>query len=369
MRVLHFGYSGNAQPGVISQLQGEIDAAEHSMFSWKVAYFCHDTSDCPFVYSTKMSSGRGIVKRLARYLVLRFYAGYWLFKNRNDYDLVLIRWVVGDIFILVYSLLAGKYITIHHTKELEEVVHQKGIVSRVAYYVERFIGRIVLTRAQAVVAVTNEILEYEFSRIVGQSSVRGKPGFVYSNGLNMDRVRLAADQREGKPKLLFVAAQFKPWHGLDILLDEISRFKGDLELHIVGDVGDLDCFDERVVFHGRLSADEICVLAAKIDLAIGSLAMFRNNLTEGATLKVREYLALGLPVFACHKDSGLPVDFPYFFKSDSIDLEKMLQIALGMRQEGRSAVREMAKVHISKTDRVHRLFSFLSQLNGNVDKK
>ena len=54
--------------------------------------------------------------------------------------------------------------------------------------------------------------------------------------------------------------------------------------------------------------------------------MYRNGLTDGCTLKVREMLAMGLPIFSGHKDTALPDNFPYYF-SEGGNIEDIIEFS------------------------------------------
>jgi hypothetical protein len=48
--------------------------------------------------------------------------------------------------------------------------------------------------------------------------------------------------------------------------------------------------------------------------ALGSLALYKNGMHEACPLKVREYLALGLPVIGACADTDIPDDAHYYLR-------------------------------------------------------
>ena len=54
--------------------------------------------------------------------------------------------------------------------------------------------------------------------------------------------------------------------------------------------------------------------------------MYRAGVKEGATIKVREMLAMGLPVYSGHVDTALPQDFP-FYKNNKVNLKNIIDFA------------------------------------------
>ena len=73
---------------------------------------------------------------------------------------------------------------------------------------------------------------------------------------------------------------------------------------------------------------------------------------------MREYLDAGIPVFAGHKDSGIPEEFP-FFHSGNVNLEKIISFSKLMRNISRNEVKSAASNFISKE-------MLLYELNKNL---
>jgi len=69
---------------------------------------------------------------------------------------------------------------------------------------------------------------------------------------------------------------------------------------------------------------------------------------EGTTLKVREMLAMGLPVFSGHRDSALPDTFPYYASRNVMKLADLYNFACSMKGVTRGEVRDAAAPFIEK---------------------
>ena len=76
--------------------------------------------------------------------------------------------------------------------------------------------------------------------------------------------------------------------------------------------------------------------------------MYRVGLTDGCTLKVREMLAMGLPVFSGHKDTALPKDFPYYF-SEGGNIEDIIKFSIKVANVTRQEVRDASFRYIDKS--------------------
>ena len=105
---------------------------------------------------------------------------------------------------------------------------------------------------------------------------------------------------------------------------------------------------ENIVVHGSLSTSEYFRIASKCDIGIGSLALFRKNLNEASTLKVREMLAMGLPVYSGHKDSAFAEDYQFYYCTKKFNLQEMITYALNHKTTSRDKIRSSACQLIEK---------------------
>jgi glycosyltransferase involved in cell wall biosynthesis len=138
---------------------------------------------------------------------------------------------------------------------------------------------------------------------------------------------------------------------LDLLIDALKNSNELFELHIVGggyqQFAEACAGDERFIFHGMRDRDYCQRIFAQCDIGIGTLALERKGMKEACPLKVREYLASGLPVYAGHQDGALPDDFP-FYKKGTLEVEAILNYAKKCRQVSREEIRKQATLYIDK---------------------
>jgi glycosyltransferase involved in cell wall biosynthesis len=117
-----------------------------------------------------------------------------------------------------------------------------------------------------------------------------------------------------KPALFFVGSPNQKWHGVEELV-EFATLNPDIQVEIVGDTADVKL--SNITFHGVLSPEEYRTIAAKCIAGVGTLNLSAKKMFEASPLKVREYLAMGLPVIIKYKDVDLDSSEDYVLELPS----------------------------------------------------
>jgi glycosyltransferase involved in cell wall biosynthesis len=362
--------------GPINQLTFEKIAAKslEPEFLWETKCFTlgEKVSKYDFVITFTPSQMKGLLGRIHNNIKLRRTAFRWLKEHQDQYDAVVMRYNYADPFVYWNSHWFKNVFTVHHTFEIEQIRLGGGIkqliasflgkptlsqtkivnvlgkrLAAVVAFIERQVGKRILARTKGLIGVTHEIAEYENARLKQK-----KPHYFFPNGINISSIELAKDERAGIPKLVFIASDVTlSWHGLDLLIDTLKTSKELFEIHIVGgsyhQFAEACAGDERFIFHGMRDWDYRKHLLARCDIGIGTLALERKGMNEACPLKVREYLASGLPVYSGHKDGALPNDFP-FYKKGILEIKAILNYAKECRKFNREAVRRQATPYIDK---------------------
>ena len=359
-KVLHFSLHKKIPSGVIHQLLSEQKSQKllPDCIQWDTIVFSHDDKMAEIHKPVPMILTENSILGLAlNYISLRTKAYKWLRQHANQYDAIVLRYRAGDLFLLKESRWFGNVFTLHHTKELEEAKTRYGQGGRFEEYLERYVGLRVLQKAKGIIGVTKDIASYELARIS-----ESKPSYCYPNGINMEDVQVVGDKRSGTPTLIFVASMYTQWHGLDLVLREFQKANRDFRLHVVGfEKIDEPIEDDRIIFHGSQDRDYIINLMAECDLGLGSFALNRIGLLEACHLKVREYLAAGVPVYAAYRDAGLPDDFP-FYKVGQISVDRIIEYALKARRYSRMDIRQASEQYIDKTILMNKLVNWLESI-------
>lgn len=367
MRVLHAALMAQYEPGVIQQMQWEDDAAVAYDLAWDARLFVprdsgYPSGSCVVTFSGKGRRAEGnAASRIRFWLDFRkaYYA--WLEQQAKNYDLILLRQSMSDPFRALF--IKGQkrpVISVHHTLEIPELKGRGGFAGQVRAVAESCFGSQALRVASGVVGVTEEIRNYELSRLKGLE----KASFVYPNGIMLgDESSLIGHEREGAVSIIFVASHFVPWHGLDLLLNDLKSCTQDFRLHLVGRVSEKDMRlidgDSRVVVHGLLKAEQIRALTDECDVGLASFALQRKGMFEACTLKVREYLSRGVPVYSGHRDV-FPKEFA-FYKKGSPSFSEIIDFAEACRSYSKREIAKAASPFIEKGALLKRLYEQLSK--------
>lgn len=171
----------------------------------------------------------------------------------------------------------------------------------------------------------------------------GVPFINIDNGIDIHLIpeRTEMKSQDGKIHLLAVASMCE-WHGYERIIRGIGSWQnekaGNYVLDLVGDEGDGSLskwkelaheleIEKQVVFHGRKTGDALTEMYNIATVGLSSLAMYKVGFQSGSVLKLREYMARGLPFVYAHDDPHVSVDLPWCLKipnDDSIvDMERI----------------------------------------------
>jgi glycosyltransferase involved in cell wall biosynthesis len=168
--------------------------------------------------------------------------------------------------------------------------------------------RSLLGSARGFACVTHELAESP--RFAGF----GKPTVVIGNGVDLSQLHELPAPRPGEsPRVVFLGSSGQRWHGVDKIAALAQRLT-DVQFDIIGYRPEAVNFPvaPNMTVHRPLPRSEYEPLLARADLAIGTLALHRKNMREACPLKVREYLAYGLPVVIAYEDTDFVGETPWF---------------------------------------------------------
>jgi hypothetical protein len=355
MKVLHSGAILRSSPGIARQMHWEQQAADELGIDWTTRLFGPVPEE-----HLAISAGAGQQnllqgRSLRNWITLRIRYNLWLWRQRKNFDLLFLRYSIHDPFQFLFVLVSGhKVVLVHHAIELAEISGLPGFGNRIRYLLECLLGKLSVSLAYGTVGVTTEILEYELHR-----SIRKKIAFAeYPNAIKLP-VPIVEDARGDIPTFLFVASEFEPWQGLDLLVDSAALSHDNFQVHLVGvippNLKARVAADSRFVVHGSLLTDEIRELASQSWLGLSSMALWRQGLSQACALKVRDYLGWGLPAAGNYRET-FSNEFP-FYAVVEVEIQQLLEVAESLRHATRREVATSASRYISKTATLHNLYT------------
>ena len=265
-----------------------------------------------------------------------------------------LRWA-GPLVLEINSDDRSEYFTEHVTTGLYNRVYRHRL----------------LNWADGLVFVTGELATS--ASFVGYTPKRT----VIANGIHAENFPFVEDAGNSSPQLCFIGSPGQPWHGLDKLLP-LAAGLPECTLHIVGP-SESECFGiwharpANVRFHGYLNGHDSSELISRMDVGISTLALHRNNMNEACPLKVRHYLASGLPVIAGHADPDIGQECDFFLRipNTETNVSAHLPAIAGFIRRVfrdnamRKAVRQYALVHMDVSGKEQSRLSFFQRIRDD----
>lgn len=187
-----------------------------------------------------------------------------------------------------------------------EIVEYKHY-SYIQYLYHLFTRRLLDKHVSGFITVTNELAKEKY--LLGLK----KRIEVISNGIDLSKYYTLPESNEKITTLVFLGKDY-PWTGVDKIINLANIFK-EWKFILIGDINKhYEKLNSNVIILGHLDREKYINWLKKAHVAIGPLALHRNNMNEGSPLKVREYLGWGLPVIAAYKDVDIPDKADYFLR-------------------------------------------------------
>jgi len=194
----------------------------------------------------------------------------------------------------------------------------------------------------------------------------GRPAVNIVNGVNVTALPPHVPNPADPTVRLLALASMSGWHGYDRILRSLAAYQGSTPVRVEFAGGDGDGslaawkalaqelgLSDRVTFHGPLYGSALDRLVAQCDVGLGSLGMYRYGLKQGMTLKLREYMARGLPFVSAVDDPALPDDPAFALRVPNddtpIDMNAVVAFALAAKHDPARGerMRAYAREHLS----------------------
>ncbi len=187
------------------------------------------------------------------------------------------------------------------------------------------------------------------------NEVYGIPAIQFVNGIDVGSIKVKQQSGTSIIRLIAVAAMCN-FHGYDRMIEGLHQYymKGGarrIEIYFVGGreapgnelvrykkLCEEYQLQEYITFYGEKTGKDLDDIYDKCNLAVASLGMYRIGYGTANSLKVREYMAKGLPIVTgCPVDIFLEGNFQYgceFANDDTyIDMERIIKFFDRMYEE------------------------------------
>ena len=287
MRIAYFAQvQSGSELGVFHKIAGQV--GEWRRHGHEARVFLATAGDAD---AWRQRLGDAVVRRydgpMSRELAL---AQLVLAAHRHSPDLLYFR------FSLVHPPVLGLGVGVPTVIEVNtDDTHETALWGSARSLYNAATRDVVLRRADAMVFVTTELS----TRAAFASFTRRRS--VITNGIALDEYPELPVPAGAPPRLVFVGSAGQPWHGIDKLLTLAER-RPRWQFDIVGSRDDSGRAPSNIIWHGALQRAAVLDVLALAHVGVGTLALHRNSLDEASTLKIREYLAVGLPVIYGYHD-------------------------------------------------------------------
>jgi len=134
------------------------------------------------------------------------------------------------------------------------------------------------------------------------------PTVVIANGIDLSLFEPLPPPKANGLRFGFIGASLGArWHGASKIVD-LARLRPDWQFDIIGlKASEFDGpIPQNLTAHGVLDRAHYEPVLAECDVAFGSLSGYEKKAWEGSALKVRQYLAFGIPIVSGVRDTDFP---------------------------------------------------------------
>ncbi len=200
--------------------------------------------------------------------------------------------------------------------------------------------------------------------LIGEQSdtFAGRPALNIENGIALESISLRNEiTKSGNEIHLLGLANMAKWHGYDRVIEGLKRYYksgGNVTIifHLIGPDADGSLkewqllskkygLQKNVIYEGPKFENELDSYFNLCQAAIGSIGLHRINYQIAATLKIREYMARGIPFIISANDPALNNCSQYFLKvpenNEPLNISQLIDFI--NKNSSRGLGREMRK--------------------------
>jgi hypothetical protein len=238
--------------------------------------------------------------------------------------------------------------------------------------------------------VSRNYLKYFVTRIVAvsyQGNVFNIPTITIHNGIDISQIVPLNNNYEQKKSIInqeinvLGIGNLEFWHGYDRVIKGMAEYNRNndyrvlIRLHLVSpstpELASLETLirtlnlTSQVTLYGAQTGETLNKIVQICELGLGDFGSHRRHIKETSALKIRYYIALGLPFVTSCKDSDISPDFPYalFVKSNDkpLDFNQVIQFIQTVYQNPNftQKMREFAETRLDWSFQMQPVVDFL----------
>jgi glycosyltransferase involved in cell wall biosynthesis len=188
------------------------------------------------------------------------------------------------------------------------------------YLIEKYHGKSLLNIASGFVGVSENSINYALKNINNKNT----PYIVIGNGVDCNKVNFLNIYPDDKYYNIAYVGDYTKWAGIDRLVQPLLK-DNTIKLHLIGE-GWGNAPEIKLLLktgiainHGYVPSGKLSNILNNIDVGIGPLGVHRKKFYEATPLKVRRYLAHGIPVILGYNDTDIHSEYNFVLKVSSND--------------------------------------------------
>jgi hypothetical protein len=173
--------------------------------------------------------------------------------------------------------------------------------------------------ASGFVGVAPEVLEIYKSRY----GITGITETLITNGVDYNKVKaIESFDISTSVNCIFLAGAGDSAYKIQRGVESLRKYKGQLpiRLSIIGMEAENEIEDNyQIIYSKKVSRAELDNFFENQHFGISTLGLYQKGISQGSTLKVRDYFSKGLPVLLGYDDVDVPANCPYVFRVPNDD--------------------------------------------------
>lgn len=317
--------------GVTRKIGYQFEAWKRAGHEAQIFLITDETGDEPVPFPAKVFHRKGNAGRRG---------AYRRFVNEiRDYqpDCVYLRWQFHRSEVTALSKEFPVFVELNgDILKTTRLVGRRNLRRRLIYYHTLLTHGILFRQVAGFVPVTREVADLPYVR------KWDKPICVVPNAIRLAEFDMAPPTSPEKlPRIAFIG-QVAPWHGVDKIITLAKKTTGRLEIDLIGaDACDLPECPSNLTCHGYLKPEDYLPILAGCDVGLDGLSLHLKGMYEACPLKIREYVACGLPlILSCRETAFEGVELPEWVLQISNGPENIEEssediVAFARRMKGR----------------------------------